>query len=67
MPILLVAPFGFISDGLDDFNEVSVEKETGDRWMLAKSKNEESNPLEVWNLDEYGDMSSEWNYMWDYR
>jgi hypothetical protein len=35
--------------------------------MVAKSKNEESNPLEVWNLDEYGDMSSEWNYMWDYR
>jgi hypothetical protein len=62
-----MAPFGFISDGLDDFNDVSVEKETGDRWMLAKSKNEESNPLEVWNLDEYGDMSSEWNYMWDYR
>lgn len=62
-----MAPFGFISDGLDDFNDVSVEKETGDRWMLAKSKHEESNPLEVWNLDEYGDMSSEWNYMWDYR
>lgn len=62
-----MSPFGFISDGLDDFNDVSVDKETGDRWMLAKSKNEESNPLEVWNLDEYGDMSHEWNYMWDYR
>jgi hypothetical protein len=62
-----MSPFGFISDGLDDFNEISVERETGDRWMLAKSKTEESHPLEVWNLDEYGDMSHEWNYMWDYR
>ncbi len=60
-----MAPFGFISDGLEDM-EVFVEKETGDRWMFADKKND-SNSLEVWNLDEYGDVSNEWNYMWDYR
>jgi len=56
-----MAPFGFISDGLEDM-EVFVEKETGDRWMSASSQ-DQNNPLEVWNLDEYGDRS----YMWDYR
>jgi hypothetical protein len=59
-----MAPFGFISDGLEDM-EVFVEKETGDRWMSASShdKNNSLESLEVWNLDEYGDRS----YMWDYR
>jgi len=56
-----MAPFGFISDGLEDM-EVFVEKETGDKWMLASSQDKNSS-LEVWNLDEYGDRS----YMWDYR
>jgi len=56
-----MAPFGFISDGLEDM-EVFVEKETGDTWMLASSQ-DKNNSLEVWNLDEYGDRS----YMWDYR
>jgi hypothetical protein len=55
-----MSPFGFILDGLDD--EVIVEKSTGDYWLIANDKNE-NNPLEVWNLDEYGDRS----YMWDYR
>lgn len=55
-----MAPFGFISDGLDDI-EVIVEKETGDRWIFANS--DSSQPLESWNLDEYGDVS----YMWEYR
>jgi hypothetical protein len=55
-----MSPFGFISDGLDDL-EVFVEKNTGDRW-LAVSKNEGNSQMEVWNVDEYGDIS----HMWDY-
>jgi hypothetical protein len=56
-----MSPFGFIADGLDDFS-VTIDEETGDRWIFAGSKNE-NNALEVWNVDEYGDRS----YMWDYR
>jgi hypothetical protein len=56
-----MSPFGFISDGLDDFN-VTIDEETGDRWIFAGAK-KENNALEVWNVDEYGDRS----YMWDYR
>jgi hypothetical protein len=56
-----MAPFGFIIDGLDE-EPVIVEKETGDRWVFA-GHNNENQPLETWNLDEYGDRS----YMWDYR
>ena len=50
-----------ISDGLDDFS-VTIDEETGDRWIFAGAK-KENNALEVWNVDEYGDRS----YMWDYR
>jgi len=60
-----MSPFGFISDGLDDFN-VTIDEETGDRWIFAGAKRE-NNALEMWNVDEYGDVSSEWNYMWEYR
>ena len=60
-----MAPFGFISDGLDDFS-VTIDEKTGDKWLIASKKNE-NNPMEVWNLDEYGDVSNEWSYMWDYR
>jgi len=60
-----MAPFGFILDGLDDFG-VTVDEKTGDKWLIASKKNE-NNPMEVWNLDEYGDVSNEWSYMWDYR
>lgn len=56
-----MSPFGFISDGLDDFN-VIIDEETGDRWISAGLKHE-NNALEVWNVDEYGDRS----YMWEYR
>ena len=56
-----MAPFGFISDGLEDM-EVFVEQETGDRWMNATSENG-IQEQEVWSVDEYGDRS----YMWDYR
>jgi hypothetical protein len=55
-----MSPFGFILDGLDDMEDF-IEEQTGDRW-LPSSKNQ-NQPLEVWNLDEYGDRS----YMWDYR
>jgi hypothetical protein len=56
-----MAPFGFISDGLDEM-ESFIEQGTGDKWMSAN----ESNKLQtqdIWNVDEYGDRS----YMWEYR
>jgi hypothetical protein len=56
-----MSPFGFISDGLEDLN-VIIDNDSGDRWIFADSKNQ-NNPLEVWNIDEYGDRS----YMWEYR
>jgi hypothetical protein len=56
-----MSPFGFISDGLEDM-EVFVEKETGDRWMFATAENG-IQTQEIWNVDEYGDRS----YNWDYR
>jgi hypothetical protein len=56
-----MSPFGFISDGLEDM-EVFVEKETGDRWLIAANNNQVES-MEIWNVDEYGDRS----YMWDYR
>jgi hypothetical protein len=55
-----MSPFGFISDGLDDF-EVTIDKKTGDSWMFANESNKLQS-LEIWNVDEYGDKS----YMWDY-
>lgn len=55
-----MSPFGFISDGLEDM-EVFVEQETGDRWMFATSENG-IQTQEIWNVDEYGDVSNEWDY-----
>jgi hypothetical protein len=55
-----MSPFGFISDGLEDM-EVFVEQETGDRWMFATPENG-IQTQEVWNVDEYGDVSNEWDY-----
>jgi len=57
-----MSPFGFIDDGLNDFDAAIVDNNTGDRWMLAGSDNK-METLEIWNVDEYGDRS----YMWDYR
>jgi hypothetical protein len=56
-----MSPFGFIVDGLDDM-EVTIDTETGDRWLFATPENELQS-TEIWNVDEYGDRS----YMWDYR
>ena len=56
-----MSPFGFISDGLDDL-DIFVEKETGDRWLVAANTNSIES-MEIWNVDEYGDRS----YMWEYR
>jgi hypothetical protein len=50
-----MAPFGFLSDGLDD--EVVMMDGT-DVW----TKTSPTESMEVWNVDEYGDRS----YMWDY-
>lgn len=61
-----MSPFGFICDGLEDITGVDIEQQTGDRWVFADRKNQKES-LEVWNLDEYGDISSEWSYMWEYR
>ena len=60
-----MSPFGFILNGIDD-DEVIVDKKTGDKWMIA-TENNKLESTDVWNLDEYGDVSSEWNYMWEYR
>jgi len=56
-----MAPFGFISDGLDDMN-VIIDEDTGDRWMFATNENK-IEATDMWNVDEYGDKS----YMWEYR
>jgi hypothetical protein len=56
-----MAPFGFVSDGFDDMG-VIIDEETGDRWISANLK-EQNDPIDIWNVDEYGDRS----YMWDYR
>jgi hypothetical protein len=56
-----MSPFGFIVDGLDEM-EVTVDAETGERWMFADDSNKPQS-LDIWNADEYGDRS----YMWDYR
>jgi len=55
-----MSPFGFILNGIND-EEVFVEKETGDHWLVASPTSNSS--MESWNVDEYGDVS----YMWDYR
>lgn len=56
-----MAPFGFVSDGLED-TSVVVEEKTGDRWIFATNENK-MQTVDVWNVDEYGDRS----YMWEYR
>jgi hypothetical protein len=56
-----MSPFGFILDGLDDREDI-IEEKSGDRWMFANRDNQ-NEMLEVWNLDEYGDVSTEWGYM----
>ena len=50
-----MAPFGFLSDGLD---EEVVMMDGTDVW----TKENPTESMEVWNVDEYGDRS----YMWDY-
>ena len=56
-----MSPFGFIVDGLDDFEPI-IEQKSEDRWVWAGA-DRSNQVMEVWNLDEYGDSS----YMWDYR
>ena len=55
-----MSPFGFISDGLDDFEPI-IDKNSEDRWIWAGA-DKSNQVMEVWNIDEYGDRS----YMWDY-
>ena len=50
-----MAPFGFLSDGLD---EEVVMMDGTDVWTKANP----TESMEVWNTDEYGDRS----YMWEY-
>lgn len=57
-----MAPFGFISNGVDEDDDVFFDEKSGDRWLFA-SASKENQPLEIWNIDEYGDRS----YMWDYH
>lgn len=60
-----MSPFGFINDGVNTNDEVIIEKETGDLWLIVDEKN--ILPMEVWNVDEYGDMSNGFDYMWNYN
>jgi hypothetical protein len=55
-----MSPFGFIVDGLDDM-EVTVDVETGDRWVFANAQSQLES-TEIWNVDEYGDRSHMWEY-----
>ena len=50
-----MAPFGFIDDGLE---QEQIKDEQGNIWTV--DMNEENQ--EKWNLDEYGDMASLWEY-----
>jgi hypothetical protein len=56
-----MSPFGFIIDGLGDTEDI-IEEKSGDRWVFA-NKDNQNEMLEVWNLDEYGDVSTNWGYM----
>jgi hypothetical protein len=56
-----MSPFGFISDGLDEFEPI-IDKQSNDRWIWVGA-DKSNQAMEVWNIDEYGDRS----YMWDYR
>ena len=59
-----MAPFGFISDGLDDNTFVDAD---GDRWFVDEDGSKELQRLSGapsnWNTDEYGDRSYMWEYM----
>lgn len=55
-----MAPFGFVSDGLEDY-EVEIETQTGDRWMVV-GKDNQNDFYESWNVDEYGDRAFAWEY-----
>jgi hypothetical protein len=69
-----MSPFGFIDDGFGD--EVITESDTGERWIpfnqrefeeyseMAVTRSEYNIDSLDWNLDEYGDVSNEWDYMW---
>ena len=59
-----MAPFGFISDGLDDNSFVDSD---GDRWFVDEDGTQGLERLRdgpnTWNTDEYGDRSYMWEYM----
>ncbi len=59
-----MAPFGFISDGMDENTFVDDD---GDRWFIDEEGNKSLSRLEggpnTWNTDEYGDRSYMWEYM----
>ena len=59
-----MAPFGFVSDGLDDKSFVDKD---GDRWFVDEDGTQGLNRLRdgpnTWNTDEYGDRSYMWEYM----
>ena len=59
-----MSPFGFISDGLN--NENTFVDPEGDTWKVIGG-NKIQGDENGWHLDEYGDSSYGWNYMWDYR
>jgi len=56
-----MSPFGFIVDGLEEF-DVVVDSKNEDKWIWV-GQDKDNQVMEVWNIDEYGDRS----YMWEYR
>jgi len=58
-----MAPFGFILNGMDDEEQETVDKNTGDRWLSIDAKEQDGLlNSEKWNTDEYGDVSTLWEY-----
>lgn len=55
-----MAPFGFVVDGMEE--DIMVDKKTGDVWLRVDKDSLMMQNETIWNLDEYGDRSYEWEY-----
>lgn len=48
---------------MDDEEQETVDKNTGDRWLSIDAKEQDGLlNSEKWNTDEYGDVSTLWEY-----
>ena len=60
-----MAPFGFILDGLQSEEDIMLDKKSGDIWLRVDKETQKDVLSRQWNLDEYGDRSQEFDYMWN--